>query len=229
MPMHPSPWAETVSPPRVVSLICVLLRCRTQHPAIGPDLGVEHVQALLLLDESGPDAVSMLGEQVEPLLLTAAGPDEFGVALHVLDAHPGRPQPGDQDDPVEVPGTEAAPAVRAALDAVEEADALVPAQRVLAEAALAGHLSGAPGRRAADTHAIDSRSWSALQRKLIQPLTSRTSSSPSPVTDNRVDRARSESPARSSWPPTSYPPEPTNRCSADASMTSSRHARRTEN
>src|SRR5512142_1963278 len=112
MPMQPSPWAETVRPPSVVVCIALLLllllplrrpavapaapRSRVHAPPVEPDLVVEHPQALLLLRQRLDDPVAMALQQVQPLGLAGARPDELGVVLHVADAHPGGAQPAQQ-------------------------------------------------------------------------------------------------------------------------------------
>jgi hypothetical protein len=95
------------------------------------DLRVEQLQALPLGGEGTADLFAVPLEQLNPFRFARARPDQLGVALHVPHRHPGGAQLGQRRQPVQVAVAVPAPAVAAALDGAEQADPLVPAQRVL--------------------------------------------------------------------------------------------------
>src|SRR5580693_6788321 len=148
IPMQPRPWAETVSSPsetRRMSVPACRGFGRENAAAVVADLGVEQLQAFLLLEQGLADALAVLPQQVNPFLLVRARAHQLRVAQHVPHRHAGGPQPAYQQQPVQVGVAEAPAPVRGARDAVEQADPLVPAERVLRQAAL---LRGLPGRPA---------------------------------------------------------------------------------
>src|SRR6266542_3778607 len=148
IPMQPRPWAETVKSPNATSRMSVSLLRRTHSAAVDPDLVVEQLQALLPLRDRPQDELAVTSEQVEPLGLTGPRPDQLGVALHVAYRHAGGAQLAQHQQPVHVAVAEPAPPVRAAFDSIEQADPLVPSQRVLAEAALIRGFPRGPCRHA---------------------------------------------------------------------------------
>src|SRR5512142_2216983 len=160
IPMQPRPCADTVSWPSLVVRMCV--PCSSSDGGwlrrealfggyavlVVVDLRVEQLQALPLAGEGPAHLLTVLFQQLDAFRLARARPDQLGVPLHVTDRHPGRAQLGDQRQPLQVALAEPAAAVAAPLDAREQADPLVPAQRVLGKAALGGGLADAPGRHA---------------------------------------------------------------------------------
>jgi hypothetical protein len=110
------------------------------------DLGVEQLQALALGGQGAPHLLAVLLEQLKAFGLARARPDQLGVPLHVADRHPGGAQLGQQRQPLQVALVVPAAPVAAARHAVEQPDALVPAQRVRGQAALGGGLADGPGR-----------------------------------------------------------------------------------
>src|SRR5215472_11927283 len=133
-----------------------------QLAAVPVDL-VAEVPALGLQDGDALAHVRVvLGEQVQALGnggLAAAG--EFGVAAHPGDRHAGVPQAAQHLEPLQVVLAEPAVPARGALDVVQQADSLVVAQGVQAEARSPRGLAGGEGTG----HAAQHRIWSALQVK----------------------------------------------------------------
>ena len=123
---------------------------RRQAAAVVADLEVEQFQALLLLEQGLADPFAVPPQQVHPLGLARSGSHELGVVEHVPHRHAGGPQLAQQQQPVQVGVAETPPPVGGALDAVEQADPLVPAQRVLGHPALLGGLPGGPARHVFD-------------------------------------------------------------------------------
>src|SRR5215472_5150802 len=164
MPMQPRPWAETASSPieTLRTSVPSLLPARFDAAAVVTDLGVEQLQAFLLFEQGLTDPFAMPPQERDPLGLAGSRPHELGVAEHVAHGHAGRAEPAQQQEPVQVGVAEAPAPVRGTADAVQQADPLVPAERVLGQPALLGRFPGSPAR-----HAIDSRRWSALQRKPV--------------------------------------------------------------
>src|SRR6266700_6261389 len=133
------------------------MRREAQAVRVVVNLRVEQLQALPLAGEGPAHLLTVLFEQLDAFGLTRARPDQLGVPLHVPDRHPGRAQLGQQGQPLQVALAEPAAAVPTPLDAPEQADPLVPAQRVLGKTALGGGLADAPGR-----HEYERMSWSVL-------------------------------------------------------------------
>src|SRR5690242_1820830 len=154
IPMQPRPCADTVSWPSLVVRMLALVPL-SELASLGRgdeavrvvvDLGVEQLQALPLAGEGPAHLLTVLLQQLKAFRLTRARPDQLGVPLHVTDRHTGRAQPGDQRQPVQVALAEPAAAVAAPFDVRQQADPLVPAQRVLGKTALGGGFADAPGR-----------------------------------------------------------------------------------
>src|SRR5262249_29388101 len=133
---------------------------RFDAAAVVTDLGVEQFQAFLLFEQGLTNPFAMAAQERDPLGLAGSRPHELGVAEHVAHGYAGRAEPAQQQEPVQVRVAEAPAPVRGAADAVQQADPLVPAERVLRQPALLGRLPDGPAR-----HPIDTRRWSALQRK----------------------------------------------------------------
>src|SRR5690242_3948851 len=110
------------------------------------DLRVKQLQALPLAGEGPAHLLAVLLQQLDAFRLARARPDQLGVPLHVTDRHPGRAQLGDQRQPLQVALAEPAAPVAAPFDVRQQADPLVPAQRVLGKTALGGGFADAPGR-----------------------------------------------------------------------------------
>src|SRR3984885_15138192 len=144
IPMQPRPCAETVrSPSETLCTSVPSVRFgRRQAAAVVADLEVEQFQALLLFEQGLADPFAVPPQQVHTLGLARSGPHELGVVEHVPHWHAGGPQLAQQQQPVEVGVAETPPPVGGALDAVEQADPLIPAQRVLGHSALLGGLPG---------------------------------------------------------------------------------------
>jgi len=70
-------------------------------------------------------------KEFEALGFATAGSDEFRVPLHVLNRHARFAEPGNDGQPVHVRITELAPSFAVSGYWTDEANALVPAQRVL--------------------------------------------------------------------------------------------------
>src|SRR6266567_4780447 len=145
IPMQPRPWAETVKSPSATSRMSVSLLRRAHAAAVQTDLVVEQLQALLPPGDRLQDELAVTSEQVEPLGLAGPRPDQLRVALHVVHRHAGGAQLAQHQQPFHVAVAEPAPPVRAAFNSIEQADPLVPSQRVLAEATLLGGLARGPG------------------------------------------------------------------------------------
>src|SRR5260370_3844225 len=163
IPMQPSPCAETASSPSETLRTSVLPICgwpRAQALAVDPDLGIEQPEALLLFAQGLAHVLAMGLQQLEPLLFARSRAHELGVSEHVAHGHARRPEPAQQQEPVQGGGAEAPAPVRGTADAVQQADPLVPAQCVLRQPALLGRFPGCPA-----PHAIDPKPWRALQRK----------------------------------------------------------------
>src|SRR6185437_2673927 len=139
IPMQPRPWADTVNWPSVVVRMSLVLLLESL-------LSASVLDCVGARREGPADLLAVLFQQLDAFGLTRARPDQLGVPLHVPDRHPGRAQLGQQGQPLQVALAEAAAAVPAALDLREQADPLVPAQRVLGKTALGGGLADAPGR-----------------------------------------------------------------------------------
>src|SRR5690348_2453216 len=76
---------------------------RADRLGVVADLHVDGVEVGRHRLELRADALAMGSKEREPLLLVAvAGADQLGVAAHLADRHPGRPQFGDQLNPPEV-------------------------------------------------------------------------------------------------------------------------------
>jgi hypothetical protein len=110
------------------------------------DLLVQQLQALPLSGKVPPDLLAVSPEQLDPLLVAGAGPDQLGIAPHVPHRHPGSAQLGQKRQPVQIAVAEPAPAIAAPVDRIEQANTLIPAQGVLGQAALLGSLTDGPGR-----------------------------------------------------------------------------------
>ena len=96
--------------------------------------------------QRSPHLLAVTLEQFQALVLASAGPHQLRVPLHVTDRHAGLAELGDEGEPVKVRVSEPAVSVAAPGDRADEADALVPAQRVRRQAALLRGLPDAPGR-----------------------------------------------------------------------------------
>src|ERR1700722_3450603 len=152
IPMQPRPCGDTGTSPSEVVRMCFTSPLEVagfqpgQAPAVKADLRAEQFQALPLGSEGLPPFFAVPLEQLDAFGLARARPDELGVALHIPHRHPGGAQLGQQRQPVQVAVAVPAPAVAAALDRGEQADALVPAQGVLGQAAFLGRFAYGPGR-----------------------------------------------------------------------------------
>src|SRR5260370_31294433 len=178
IPMQHRPCAETASLLSETLRTSVLPICgwpRAQALAVDPDLGIEQPEALLLFAKGLAHVFAMVLEHLEPLRFARSRAHELGVAEHVAHGHARRPEPAQQQEPVRVGVAEAPAPVRGPTDAVQQADPLVPAQRVLRQPALLGGFPGGPAG-----HAIDPKRWSALQRKLARPRDDRRQQMPRP-------------------------------------------------
>src|ERR671935_246265 len=144
IPMQPRPCADTVSWPKLVVRMClpyslsdgICVRRFGQAALVAADLRIEQLQRFLLPSQGAPHLLAVPLEQLEAFGVADARPDQAGVALHVAHWHPGRAQLGQQRQPVQVGLAEPAPPVPAPLDVREQADPLIPAQRVLGKTAL---------------------------------------------------------------------------------------------
>jgi hypothetical protein len=122
----------------------MLLLRRADAALVETDLAVEQPKAFLPLCQVRRDELAVLLQQIQPLLLAGAGPDQPGVALHVTDVHPGGPQLAQQHQPVEIAVAEPPPPVAPPLDVAEQANPLIPAQRVLRKPGLLRGLPNGP-------------------------------------------------------------------------------------
>src|ERR1700722_18556838 len=151
IPMQPRPWAETVRSPslvvRISALLVLALGRRFADPArVGVDLRVEQLEAFSLGCQRSAHLLAVTPQELEALGLAAAGPHQPRVALHVADGHAGLAKLGDEGEPAQIRVAEPASSVGVSCHRSEQADALVPAQRVLGQPAFLGRLADAPGR-----------------------------------------------------------------------------------
>src|SRR6266545_4748868 len=113
--------------------------------SVDVDLVVDELEVFLYLSELGGHLGAVgLHEGKSFLLVAVPGGYELGVAPDGLDGHAGGPQPGADDDPVEVELVVAPPAAGGAVDGGDDqAGAFVVAQGVHADPGAAGGLGDA--------------------------------------------------------------------------------------
>src|SRR5262249_28721541 len=136
---------------------------RGGRSAVAGDLELDGVEGVFQLAEAGAYCRSVRFEERKPIRFGGrAGGSEREIALDVADRHGGRPEPADEHRPVDVVRRE--PAMPAVVPAyVQQADALVVAQRVRAHTGPFGNLGDGVCRfMNRDTHDIDHKTLSAL-------------------------------------------------------------------
>src|SRR3954447_5950389 len=99
MPMQPRPWAETSGPLSPSLRVFIVLTPLRVHL----DLVVDHEQAALEVADPIADLLAVVSQQ---LLAGGSGviarADQFRVAEHVRDRHPGQPHLADELQPAQV-------------------------------------------------------------------------------------------------------------------------------